>query len=308
MFRKWFNRMIDGPESKPARSAQLAAFGKHPGWMDHMDEIGLETDRLVGLRRVLYTEGINGNIDRGAWKKKDGAEEPIPFGHSFIWRFGRDGIVGRLRASTDGRGRALYPIVLAADVVDIPILDAAASILPVLQETENQLVATTSADAARQIIHQAANRVRAIGASAVVSPAPAQHGLSSMADHEDFAPDRSGFHRVMYQIERDVGPLTGEAPAGGRAHHIRVPRCAATPEEALFRWLNAAGRLFPAGWMLMVIAPDAAPWVDLIVGMPTVNQFFCLRATPDQLPLSSEIPYTIEPAFVAKVEGLLSGT
>jgi len=307
MLRKWINRMIDGPETKPPRGARFAAFGKHPGWLDHMDEIGLDSDRLVGLRRVLYTEGINGNIDRGAWKPRDGGEEPIPFGHSFLWRLGRDGLLGRLRASTDGRGRSLYPIVLAVDVVDLPILPAAEAMLPILRETEDALTATGSADEARRLIHEAAGRIRSIASSVSVNDHASRGGLAAVADHPDLGPARAGLHRVLYQIEREVGPLSGDAPAGGRAHHIRVPRCAETPEEGLFNWLSAANRLFPPGWMVMLIAPDHARWLDLIVGTPTVSQFFCLRATPEQIPLSSEIPYSIEPSFVARVDGLVGG-
>ena len=47
----------------------VAAFGKHPGWDDHIEEIGLDSDLLVKAKRLLYTEGIAGNIDSGAWEK-----------------------------------------------------------------------------------------------------------------------------------------------------------------------------------------------------------------------------------------------
>ena len=40
------------------QSIQLAGFGKHPAWDDHIDDLGLSTETLVIIRRVLYSEGI----------------------------------------------------------------------------------------------------------------------------------------------------------------------------------------------------------------------------------------------------------
>ena len=66
-------------------SLNLGAFGKHPGWDDHIDDLGLETDRLVEVRRRLYAEGISSNVDSGAWDKlEDGARLPV-FEHLILW-------------------------------------------------------------------------------------------------------------------------------------------------------------------------------------------------------------------------------
>jgi len=39
------------------RQIFLAAFGKHPGWNDHMDDVGLETESLVAAKTRLYVDG-----------------------------------------------------------------------------------------------------------------------------------------------------------------------------------------------------------------------------------------------------------
>lgn len=36
----------------------LAVFGKHPGWDDHIDDLGIETKRLAEVKRVMYFECI----------------------------------------------------------------------------------------------------------------------------------------------------------------------------------------------------------------------------------------------------------
>ena len=45
----------------------LAAFGKHPGWDDHVEDLGLETESLNLAKTLLYVNGIGGQIDSGAW-------------------------------------------------------------------------------------------------------------------------------------------------------------------------------------------------------------------------------------------------
>ena len=46
-------------------SAHVGAFGKHPGWDDHLDDIGLNTEPLIAAKQYLYVQGIGGVIDAG---------------------------------------------------------------------------------------------------------------------------------------------------------------------------------------------------------------------------------------------------
>jgi hypothetical protein len=57
------------PAARPAPAVYLAAFGKHPGWNDHLDDLGLDTQPLINAKRLLYLQGISQNIDSGAWDK-----------------------------------------------------------------------------------------------------------------------------------------------------------------------------------------------------------------------------------------------
>src|SRR5579862_6325420 len=94
-FIKAFSRFL-GSGSKTAPALHLAAFGKHPGWNDHLDDLGLETDSLINAKRLLYLQGISQNIDSGAWEKLDSPPNPLPphtpiagrldlFRHHFFW-------------------------------------------------------------------------------------------------------------------------------------------------------------------------------------------------------------------------------
>ena len=66
----------------------LGAFGKHPGWDDHIDDIGLETDSLLLAKQILYVDGIGGQISSGEWEKLDSAQRLGEFKHVFLWKRG----------------------------------------------------------------------------------------------------------------------------------------------------------------------------------------------------------------------------
>ncbi len=72
-FIKSLSRLLS--PAKPAPQLYLAAFGKHPGWNDHTDDLGLDTAQLVNAKRLLYIQGISQNIDSGAWDKIDAAPQ-----------------------------------------------------------------------------------------------------------------------------------------------------------------------------------------------------------------------------------------
>ena len=63
------------PKASLGSRVTLAAFGKHPGWDDHMPGIGVDTELLAHLKQALYVRGIGKQIDSGksltrinAWK------------------------------------------------------------------------------------------------------------------------------------------------------------------------------------------------------------------------------------------------
>src|SRR5262249_7473370 len=90
----------------------LAGFGKHPAWDDHIDDIGLETESLVLVKQVLYAEGIASQISSGAWNQLENSRHAIDFDHRFVWGRSDQSIVGGIWASTDGKGRTLFPMVI----------------------------------------------------------------------------------------------------------------------------------------------------------------------------------------------------
>jgi hypothetical protein len=46
----------------------LCGFGKHPGWNDHLDDIGVITDSLIKAKALIY-DGIVHQVESAAWEK-----------------------------------------------------------------------------------------------------------------------------------------------------------------------------------------------------------------------------------------------
>src|SRR4029079_11585679 len=86
--------------SPSGRYVALAAFGKHPGWDDHIEDLGLETDSLILARNVLYVQGVGGQIDTGAWEKLKDEHRIAAFNHTFIWLRGDQFLLGRMWSSS----------------------------------------------------------------------------------------------------------------------------------------------------------------------------------------------------------------
>src|SRR5260370_12574366 len=60
-----------------ARQIFLGAFGKHPGWDDHVEDLGLETESLIYAKTLLYVQGIGAQIhSRTSRKMQPPPEHP----------------------------------------------------------------------------------------------------------------------------------------------------------------------------------------------------------------------------------------
>src|SRR5688572_13318798 len=146
-FPKEFLRDTVGTE----REIFLGAFGKHPGWDDHIDDIGLETESLVAAKQLLYVQGIGGQI--GAWEKLDAGAQ-IPFRHVFVWQRDQQLLVGRMWASSDGKKRTRYPMVVCAHCIGVSVDLVLDTLLAWLEEFQLRAVATRSADDVRAMVAQ----------------------------------------------------------------------------------------------------------------------------------------------------------
>lgn len=281
-----------------------------------MEELGLTTDRLISLRRLLYVEGINSNIDSGAWRDLEPEHLVERFHHIFVWTAGTDILIGRMWSSSDGRGRKLYPMIVAVHCENISLENALDLVLPRLEMLESRLTATDSPDEVRTIIHSTGKVLVALTKQIPVTGRPAVepgHALGQLAQYSELGPENQGLHRVFYQIEREMGDLKAKrgdsrtsSVSKAPSHHLRLPKCGQRDNEAAIIWLQFLSELLPGPPPVLTFLPLDHDWMDLIIGIPTASQIFCLRATTKRLPLTTEIPYTIDSEFINQTNLVIS--
>ncbi|KAA0214789.1 MAG: hypothetical protein DYG94_10605 [Leptolyngbya sp. PLA3] len=290
----------------------LGAFGKHPGWDDHIADQGFETEFLVRVRRLLYVEGIGGNLDSGAWEELSEEERTPGYDHVFLWRTAEGLMVGRLWSSSDGKGRTRYPLVvccqsrgLAGEWVVGPCLDR-------LEQLAGECRRVTSAGEMIGAVDAARADLRRAGRGAPVARLEALAPPSAMARlHDQYAAalGPEGLLRVSYQMEREFsaflrmeeeGTGTRSRTVDVRPRHMRVPACERDMGKACALWMQFLyGRADPAAPAL-VFGRVGEGFVDIVVGEPGRGQVFCLQASAKRVPLTTEIPYNVDDAFRAE--------
>src|SRR5581483_1019840 len=298
---------------KPSgRFVAVSAFGKHPGWDDHVEDLGLETESLNFAKLLLYVNGIGGQIDSGAWEKLEPAQQVPAFNHLFVWQRSGQVLVGRMWSSSDGKGRKRYPMVVCLHFIGVPLGWILKQALTVLAELEQGCVQTTSAADVRSLLarkraalREAVQAADGRGENTPVSP-EALHRILNPGQN-----GQEGFLRVLYQIHGQLGAFAPgvfnvrTSPASIRVQQIRVPRAASGVEEALLFWSRFFLVQVDASVPLLLTLPLDADWVDVTVGEPESHELFCLRATPKAVPLVSEVPYKLEEDFRTKATAFL---
>ena len=304
-------------QESPALRLSLAVFGKHPGWDDHIEDLGIETDWLIRIRQAFYVEGLGRNIESGAWDKLENEGRLVPFRHLAVWQAPEGIVVGRLWASRDGKGRSKYPMVLLIQARECPLDWVLREMPPRLEEAERQCTTAARAEDVRGIVQALRDDLRGLEAPAgegeEIPGRPAVETPAFLADCPALAPRGEGLFRVLYKIYREMAayapPETrASSPADRRPGHLRVPRCADSVEQACSLWSGLlAGQLEPLT-PLVFLLPLQEPWLDILVGVPAVQQFFCLQASPESLPLTSDVPYTWDAEFARRAEAVVEAS
>lgn len=303
-----FNRFSGKSGAPKVAGGHLGAFGKHPGWNDHLDDQGLDTAELINLKRQIYVGGMTGNIDAGAWDKLVDDQRLEKFRHVFLWRSADDVIVGRMWSSSDGKGRTKYPMIVCyqGKGLSVPwLLDYA---LPRLEKIEADCCATADAGTVKRILDLERDNVRAAVAAhpeAQLEPTGFANPLAALSRRPEMGADQRGLMCVLYQIDREMAAFRPSAKndRGSRVmtfapRHIRVPACGSNPGEVLLLWTRFLLTQLEPSSSIMLIHPLGQDWVDVLVGEPGVREFFCVRATPKVIPLTTDIPYNLDDAFV----------
>jgi hypothetical protein len=311
----WFAKILAG--SPPG--VHLAAFGKHPGWDDHVEPIGLESEPLVAARDILYVDGIGGVINAAMWEKKP--DEVLPhIAHVFSWNSSTDMLLGRMWSSTDGKGRAHYPMVAVAHL-GIPFsYSLAVRTGRVLADVETRCRQAVTAGEVRAIFAAGLEELRA---SLALPPdelgaEPDRATCSRLAEAMHLN-DGETFARALYAMESrsqafahspgasakiSLKMLESDAPA----QQNRLPMEPNDSIGGIAFWQKILTDFTPPKVPVLFIHPLGHDWVDLIYGTPTPKQLYCIRANPAALPLASTVPWELDAAFQEKAAEFIGET
>src|SRR4051794_15034759 len=310
-FRKLLDK-LSPPKGPPPRELFVAAFGKHPGWDDHV-EIGLDTERLTVVKRILYADGIGGNIESGAWDRLKDNQRLAGFEHVFVWRAEGTVVTGRIWSSRDGKGRGRYPMIVCAQRgMILPWVVRTA--LPCLEQVQRKLIETQSAADVTKILHEAgpALREEATAAKTIFPNRPTRNrGPRKNDNRESQDGDEGGLPVILYHLERELGagalPLNSGAPKieAHRTAHLRVPAIASFTAGGSVPWINFLSNFVTDETSILAIAPTDGEWIDLIVGEPGPAHLLCLLASPAAIPLTTEIPYQLDESFLSRARNFV---
>src|SRR5882724_6456636 len=142
------------------RQIFLGAFGKHPGWDDHVEDLGLESDSLIFAKTRLYVEGIGSQIDKGDWEKLEPQQQLPAFKHIFVWQRAGQYLIGRMWSSSDGKGRTRYPMIVCAHCTGVTLTWALEEVLPRIEKVEQECLLTRLAADVRFILNSGRNSLR----------------------------------------------------------------------------------------------------------------------------------------------------
>ncbi len=280
----------------------VACFGKHPGWDDHMDHLGVDTEHLTEVWQRLYQDGVRANLDRGTWAKDLPDEHRLPgFAHEFLWQAGDTIDIGLMWASKDRKGRADYPMIACVSVVGMGLDWVCREAQPVLEDLRSACIEASGSEGVVTAVAAARDRLQAALADGAGDADREDPGgaIARLARLPLFEAEPEQFVRLIYHIERECG-LDGKRSgsvslASWPAQHLRVPGLVEDTMDSLRLWISALNTL-ASGRAIFVCRAPGRDWIDITMGNPGTDEVFALLATTAAIPVVTSIPYEIDEA------------
>jgi hypothetical protein len=252
---------------------QVAGFGKHPAWDDHIDDIGLNTETLVLTKQLLYSEGIATQLASGAWDQIETSGNAIAFDHRFVWGRNQQSVVGAIWASADRKGRTRFPLVICAQG-DFSGSRAIELLLEPIEQLGN---VCRTANTQMEVYDAFSRAQRELNGVQLLSS-----GDSSLTEITDSVENSLLPALVIFSAGLKKSRLRKRAKTGGS--HFRLDALSTQSKDNLKFWSTyLAFQGTASSPPYLVIASNGKAWIDVIVGEPLRNDFFCLRANKNAL-------------------------
>lgn len=293
----------------------LGAFGKHPGWPEHLEGYASEP-AILKLKQALYEQGIRRNIDSGDWDRL--GVDQMPFGHLLAGREGGMLTIARLWESADFKGRRRYPMVVGAACAGAPagwllahVPMALATVQARCMEVAEQHPPVTQGGTEESrmqaeqkvggVLAAAREEMASLAGGAVGRDEPKRPPLARLSEHRLFAGQPMELVKVMYAIEQQFrGFRPGTMRPDAQPQHVRVPAVDDDPATSIELWMDLLSEHVDPTAALWCIAAPGGACVDIIVGGLSSTTLYCLRAPPSALPIATQIPYVMDEPFIQR--------
>ncbi|HEV7403951.1 MAG TPA: hypothetical protein VGO11_13520 [Chthoniobacteraceae bacterium] len=244
-------------------------FGKQPSAADHLEDLGLATAALTAFKRDFYVEGLGGCVARSVWSEAVPAGAPIPYDHCLLTVSAEGWVAARFVASQDATGRAQFPLVVCLSGAELRDLESP-HLWPWL---ERQAAAARAAETTERL-----EQICAAAAAGL----PVLSGKASAAARRAWAErNRTGLERTAHAL----------SPQGAGGNRVRVPLQDDAGAEAVW-WISYLVQLHLAP-VFTVVWRVGARWGDLALTPPATALLQTLFASPDQVPLTTGVPFSI---------------
>jgi hypothetical protein len=256
---------------------QLAGFGKHPAWDDHIGDLGLTTETLVNTRRILYSEGIASQLSSGAWNRLEESGHAVEFDHRFVWSRETQSVIGGIWASSDGKGRGRFPMIVCLQI-GINGWRAIHRFLELVEDLGALCQKTKDQQKFRDLFAETQLRLSCHAVS----------NLDSETRSHDISRQREeAILNGMIALSQGVRKYRKQdVRKGVRSVHFRLPAISGQPKESLEFWAGYLETRLDSRLPCLTIASAGLGPVDVIAGEPEASDFFCLRAAEARLPMT----------------------
>lgn len=312
--------LIDSPlgTSEQTRSV-VFAFGKHPCWDDHIEEIGIVNDSIALAKRILYVNGIGSIIDSGDWESATPEKIVTDFDHTYVWFRKNEFLIGQLWASSDGKGRSKYPMVIGCHLKQVPLNLAFKKIFPYLKILEARCKSCSKQTELLKAVEETQSsicQVLSIKSKDIDKNQKAKQKRelreSLLPKNDEIEQTEEGWIRILYHLKSQ---LTNYTDKNFRPKHfnkqaigaevLRLPLINQSFENSVGPWLRFLQTQISTDTPLLFIAPRQMPWNDIIIGEPSKRELFNLKVSLESFPYPYQIPYSINDEFKNKAQGVM---
>jgi hypothetical protein len=294
---------------------QMAIFGKHQAWEDHMNPIGLKTEFMNKAKRWFYDEGILESLPPPP-------RNSLPYPYTFVWCFPHNLILGRMWPSSDKVGRKV-PMIVWVLCTHVPLKRVDKTVLPELMQVEAQCRQAERKETVYEILDQAQLRLDNLCQNLEDHSDPriaGSNALPELARRKEWDDNPLGLYRILYEFEIKLGRfiVPGKTLCG-------IKNLKESPDPVLFRiplafgdvrdkilqlhlWEEFIAAHYGIGTPALYCIPDEGAWMDVILRTPPGNQLTCLWASTQVIHLISDIPYPMSDEFLGRMQSLVHPT